>query len=84
MAMVTNAHGRRDEMLSYQSIIGTRAYTVRETLPEVFLVEYRPVNPKTGKPWQAFRVVARFDGPRAKAKAMARWLKETTEARRGQ
>lgn len=68
-------------MLNHQIIVGNRGYLVRETLPGTYLVEYRPINASTGQPWQAARLIARFTGERAKAKALARWLKETTLAR---
>lgn len=73
-------------MFRQQAIAGNRAFIVRQTFSnseEDFMLEYQPVNSKTGKPWQATRTIARFSGPNAKAKAMRAWLYECVNARKG-
>lgn len=73
-------------MLRHQAIVGNRAFIVRQIFAnseEDFFVEYRPINAKTGKPWQASRTIAEFNGPGAKAKAMRAWLYECANARKG-
>jgi hypothetical protein len=46
---------------------------------EKFMLERQPINPKTGKPWQAWRTVQTFD---AKGPAMRAWLYAVTKPAR--
>lgn len=70
--------------MKHQAIIGDRAYIVHQTFSDSdndFQVVWQPVNPRTGKPWQATRQIARIQGERAKGKAMRIWLMECNKAR---
>ena len=70
-------------MLHHQVIVGNRAIIIRQTFSNSetdFHIEYRPVNPATGKPWQASRTIAHLEDT-TKAKAMWAWLMECNKAR---
>lgn len=72
-------------MIYHQAIVGNRAFIVCQTFsesPDDFRVFSRPINPKTGKPWQATKEIARFKGERAKGKAMREWLYTCAAARK--
>jgi hypothetical protein len=71
-------------MLHHQTIIANRAYTVSQTFADAhddFRVFWQPVNPRTGKAWQASHEITRIQGKNAKAKAMRAWLMECNKAR---
>lgn len=53
-------------------VIGNRGFYIAPTFGDSecdYTLWSRPVNPKTGKLWQAAKAEARFKGERAKAKA---------------
>jgi hypothetical protein len=71
-------------MLHHQAIIGNRAIIIRQTFIDCetdFHIEYRPINAKTGKPWQASRIIVRLQDT-SKAKAMRAWLYECANVRK--
>ena len=54
-------------------------YQPGSPMVEKFMLERQPINPKTGKPWQAWRTVQTFD---AKGPAMRAWLYAVTKPAR--
>ena len=72
-------------ILHYEASIKGSLFIVTQTYADSqddYQVLRQPINPKTGKGWQAKKTLHRFTGERSKAKAMAYWLKVQTEARK--
>lgn len=61
--------------------VGLRAYVVR-LFEQGACFFTQPVNPKTGRPWQAHRDHAQFHGDRAKGQALRHWLYTVAAARK--
>lgn len=76
-------------MVIAESTEGDRHFFVVETPAHVdyqgenrdpeWSVQYRPINMKTGKPWQKSHEIARYN---SKAKAMFAWCKAASQYRR--
>jgi hypothetical protein len=63
-------------MLRYEAIVGDKAISIRQTYSNSetdFHIEYRPINPATGKPWQATRTIHHLENT-TKERAMRSWL----------
>ena len=58
-----------------KTISGKYEFSVYQFSDSEFRLYRRPLNPRTGEPWQKRQNIQRFIGENAKAKAMFAWCK---------